>query len=107
MALVHVLRQPYRLDRADREFQDLRMLCILGVDLVLGGDAVRETEWVELIAETVRPELEHSDHSCKIRTQFKIPYGYEIRAYREEPEAEEISFATDFIVIEESDGSWK
>jgi hypothetical protein len=69
---------------------------------------VREAEWVELVADRVRTGLAQSEHSLKIKTQLKIPYGYEIRAYREEPEAEAISFATDFSVIEEfPDGSWK
>ena len=69
---------------------------------------MRETEWVELVADAVRPELVGSGHSFEIKTQAKIPYGYEIRAYREEPETEAISFATDFIVVEEyPDGSWK
>jgi hypothetical protein len=69
---------------------------------------VQETEWVDLVADTVRPELAHTDESLKIKTQFKIPYGYEIRAYGEEPETETISFATDFIVVEEyPDGNWK
>jgi hypothetical protein len=69
---------------------------------------VREAEWVELVADRVRTGLAQSEHSLRIKTQLKIPYGYEIRAYREEPEAEAISFATDFSVIEElPDGSWK
>lgn len=69
---------------------------------------MRETEWVELVANAMRPELVVSGHSFKIRTQAKIPYGYEIRAYRKEPETEEILFATDFLVVEEHpDGSWK
>ena len=69
---------------------------------------MRETEWVELVANAVKPELAITGHSFKIKTQAKIPYGYEIRAYREEPETEVISFATDFLVVEEySDGSWK
>jgi hypothetical protein len=69
---------------------------------------VREAEWVELVADRVRTGLAQSEHSLKIKTQLKIPYGYEIRAYREEPEAEAISFATDFSVIEElPDGSWQ
>jgi hypothetical protein len=53
---------------------------------------VRETEWVELVAERVRPGIAQSEQSLKIKTQLKIPYGYEIRAYREEPQAEAISF---------------
>ncbi len=69
---------------------------------------MRETEWVELVANAIRPELVGTEHSFKIKTQAKIPYSYEIRAYREEPETEAISFATDFLVVEESpDGSWK
>jgi len=70
---------------------------------------VQETEWVELIADSVRPELANSDGSLTVKTQFKIPYGYEIRAYRngQEPEAETISFATDFIVIEGTEDRWK
>lgn len=69
---------------------------------------MQETEWVELIADAVRADLVDSDQSLRIQTQLKIPYGYEIRAYREEPETEAISFATDFIVVEDyPDGSWK
>ena len=69
---------------------------------------MQETEWVELVADAVRADLVASDQSLKIQTQLKIPYGYEIRAYREEPETEAMSFATDFIVVEDyPDGSWK
>lgn len=69
---------------------------------------MRETEWVELIADAVRPELEHLGHSFRVETQVKIHYGYEIRAYGVEPETEAISFATDFAVVEDSpDGKWK
>jgi hypothetical protein len=83
------------------------------------GDTVQETEWVELVADAVRPELAQWDEllkdetqlmartQLKVRTQFKLPYGYEIRSYGERPEAEAIPFATDFIVIEDTDGSWK
>ena len=69
---------------------------------------MRETEWVELVADRVRTGFAWSEQSLRIETQLRIPYGYEIRAYRETPEAEAISFATDFSVIEElPDGSWK
>ena len=69
---------------------------------------MRETEWVDLVANSVRTGFAQSERSLKIKTQLKIPYGYEIRAFREEPQAEAISFATDFIVVEEyPDGSWK
>ncbi len=69
---------------------------------------MRETEWVELVADAVSPDLlAPSDGSLSVETQFKLPYGYEIRAYGAKPETEEISFATDFIVIEETDGGWK
>ncbi len=77
-----------------------------------GGD-VRETEWVDLVAKAMRVNLADPDQSLRIETQHKIPYGYEIRAYRKEAEtevtqAEAILFATDFIVIEDHpDGSWK
>ena len=69
---------------------------------------MKETEWVELIADAVQLDLANLDQSLKIKTQHKIPYGYEIRTYRDEPETEAISFETDFIVIEDyPDGSWK
>ena len=69
---------------------------------------MRETQWVELVADAVQPELEHLGYSFRVETQFKIPYGNEIRAYREEPESEAIPFATDFVVVEDyPDGSWK
>ena len=69
---------------------------------------MRETEWVDLVADSVRTGFAQSERSLKIKTQLKIPYGYEIRAFREEPQAEAISFATDFIVVEEyPDGCWK
>jgi hypothetical protein len=69
---------------------------------------MREPEWVELVADVVRPELVHSGHSFRIETQFKIPYGYEIRVCRTEPETEAISFATDFVIVEDyPDGGWK
>ncbi len=71
---------------------------------------MRETKWVELIANAVREGVADSNRSLEIRTQFKLPYGYEIRAYREvrEPHDEAIEFATDFIVVEgDTAGSWK
>ncbi len=69
---------------------------------------MRETEWVELVADAMRPKLTHSGQPLRIETQAKIPYGYEIRSYREKPETEAISFATDFLVTEHHlDGSWK
>jgi hypothetical protein len=71
---------------------------------------VRETEWVELVGDAVREDFAHSNQSLRIETQLKIPYGYEIRAYRGEqvPETEAISFATDFVVVEGyPDGDWK
>jgi hypothetical protein len=68
---------------------------------------VQETEWVERIADAVGPKLVHTDESLTVKTQFKIPYGYEIRVHGENPEAEAISFATDFIIIEDTDGGWK
>jgi hypothetical protein len=76
-------------------------------DIAEEGDTVQETEWVELVADAVRPDLAHSDGSLSVETQFKLPYGYEIRSYGEKPEAEAISFATDFIVVEDIDGGWK
>jgi len=68
---------------------------------------VRETEWVELVADAVRSDLAQWDGSLTVETQFKLPYGYEILTYGEMPEAEAISFATDFIVIEATGGGWK
>jgi hypothetical protein len=72
------------------------------------GGTVQETEWVEIVATAVRPELVYADESLTVKTQFKLPYGYEIRAHGENPEAEAISFATDFIVLEGyGESSWK
>jgi hypothetical protein len=51
---------------------------------------VRETEWVDLVADSVRTGFAQSERSLKIKTQLKIPYGYEIRAFREEPQAEAV-----------------
>ena len=71
---------------------------------------MRETEWVELVAEDVQRDFAALvDQSLRIETQLKLPYGYEIRAYSKtrEPEAEAIEFATDFIVVEDTDGGWK
>ncbi len=86
----------------------LRPLKVHNNKLGASGDAVQETEWVELIADAVRADLADSNQSLEIKTQLKIPYGHEIRAYREEPETEAISFATDFIVVESyPDDSWK
>lgn len=78
------------------------------IGLDASGGTVRETEWVELVADAVRGDLADSNQSLKISTQVKLPYGYEIRTYGKEPETEAISFETDFIVTEEyPDGSWK
>ena len=71
---------------------------------------MRETEWVELVAEAVRLDLADSNQSLKVETQLKLPYGYEIRAYQEghKPDAEAVEFATDFIIVEGyPDGGWK
>jgi hypothetical protein len=69
---------------------------------------LKETEWVQYVAETVGAGLADAEQFLEIKTQVKIPYGYEIRCCREQPETEAISFATDFIVIEDyPDGSWK
>ena len=69
---------------------------------------MRETEWVELVAEDVQRDFAALvDQSLRIETQLKLPYGYEIRSYQDEPEAEAISFATDFIVVEDTDSGWK
>jgi hypothetical protein len=69
---------------------------------------VQETEWVEFVANAMRGELGHSAQTLKIKTQLKIPYGYEIRTFGKEPESKTISFATDFAVVEENhDGGWK
>ena len=70
---------------------------------------MRETEWVELVAKTVKPELTVLGQSLDVQAQVKIAYGYEIRAYRneQEPDTEAIEFATDFIVVEDTDGGWK
>ncbi len=70
---------------------------------------MRETEWVEHVADALRVDFADSDPSLKIETQLKIPYGYEIRDYRgkQELEAEAIEFATDFVVVEDTDGGWK
>ncbi len=70
---------------------------------------MRETEWVELVAEAVREDFTDSNQSLRIETQLKLAYGYEIRTYSKarEPKAEAIEFATDFIVVEDTDGGWK
>jgi hypothetical protein len=69
---------------------------------------LKETEWVEYVAETAGAGLADADQSLEINTQVKIPYSCEIRACREVPETEAISFATDFIVIEDyPKGCWK
>ena len=36
---------------------------------------MRETEWVDLIANSVKKDLADSAHSLRIETQLKIPYG--------------------------------
>jgi hypothetical protein len=70
---------------------------------------VRETEWVELVANTVKPGLGGLGQTLDVQTQIKLAYGYEIRAYNKarEPDTEAIEFATDFIVVEDTDDGWK
>ncbi len=70
---------------------------------------MRETEWVELVANAVRPQLTVLGQSLDVQTQVKLAYSYEIRAYSKvrEPEAEAIEFATDFIVVEDTEEGWK
>jgi hypothetical protein len=68
---------------------------------------------VELVAKTIKPELGERGRkrgwTLDVETQLKLAYGYEIRAYSKsrEPKAEAIEFATDFIVVEDTDGGWK
>lgn len=70
---------------------------------------MRETEWVDLVADKVQPGLTALDASLDVKTQVKIPYGHEIRAYdkNRKPETEVIEFATDLIVVENSNEGWK
>lgn len=70
---------------------------------------MRETEWVDLVADKVQPGLTALDASLDVKRQVKIPYGHEIRAYdnNRKPETEVIEFATDLIVVENSNEGWK
>ena len=71
---------------------------------------MRETEWVEIVAKAVGADVENSDQdrSLEVKTQLKIPYGYEIIAYGIEIVSETTLFTTDFAVVEEQhDGNWK
>lgn len=60
---------------------------------------MRETKWVELVANIVRTGLADHDQFLKIETQLKILYSYEIRTYSDEPETEMIWFATNLSLI--------
>ncbi len=70
---------------------------------------MRETDWVERVADAVREDFAHRNKFLRIETQLKLPYGYEIRAYQgdREPRSETIEFATDFVVVEVSEEGWK
>ena len=64
-----------------------------------------EKEWVEEVLRTLKQGL----HMRRIRvdTGLRLPYGYEISAYRNKPDAKPISFQTDLAIVEEiDDDSW-
>ena len=59
-----------------------------------------EADWVELMAACVQTRFAQAgqtpkgDTQLEIKTQLKLPYGYEIRACWDEPETEAISSKT-------------
>jgi hypothetical protein len=67
-----------------------------------------EVEWVELVANTIRPAVCQYDASLEIRTGLKIAYGNEILAYEGTVPHSVSWFETDLAVIENLEtGGWK
>jgi len=67
---------------------------------------MKETEWVDLVAQAVREGL--STRRIRVETGMRLAYGYEISAYREKPDAKPIEYQTDLALVEEfDDGSWR
>lgn len=69
---------------------------------------MRESEWVEIIADRVRRSAADGNVDLDVRVGLKLPYGYEIQEFTPEPRAQMIDFETDFAVVER-DGAekWK
>jgi hypothetical protein len=67
-----------------------------------------EADWVKRIAAQLqRTRIGRARH-LEIRSGLRLTYGYEIRAYGEEPTPQQTGFQTDLAVVETSaDGSWK
>lgn len=69
---------------------------------------MNEKEWVELIAEKSRRSVVSHSEALRIETGLKLPYGYEILEYRQNPQPTAVKFQTDMAIVEDvGDGRWK
>ncbi|MCP4678516.1 MAG: hypothetical protein GY854_24000, partial [Deltaproteobacteria bacterium] len=67
-----------------------------------------EAEWVELMKDRISAAAISHSKQLEVKVGLKVPYGYEIRAYKPTPNPEEISFQTDLAIIEgEALERWK
>lgn len=70
---------------------------------------MKESQWVELVADQLRKEKIFGGNRFRIETHFKLAYGHEIRSFRENgAETKSIPFETDLVLIEDyPGGQWK
>lgn len=61
---------------------------------------MNEVQWVEIVAGKLRSSFE-SQSELRFETQFRIPYGYEVKSFGLDNEIEINSYATDLTVIED------
>jgi hypothetical protein len=69
-----------------------------------------EVEWVEEMARHVRDKPMFQSSGLEIQTGFRLPYGFEISAHKEDDEPVKVTtfFETDLAIIERNeDGNWQ
>jgi len=59
-----------------------------------------EKEWVELLAARIEASCISHSEKLSIHVGMKLPYGYEISEYAEEPISKAIKYQTDLLIIE-------
>ena len=69
---------------------------------------MNESTWVTRIARIITSHCLPSRGTYDVVTHEKLPYGYEIRRYREgQPDAATVCYETDLMILERArDGSW-
>jgi hypothetical protein len=69
---------------------------------------VKESEWVDMIAEKVRQSAISHASRLRAETGLKLPYGHEIREYGDSRKTTSSRFQTDLAIVEDTeDGGWK